>query len=75
MKNSITKAIKSAIEEKEKGIALALKVTFWLAKEGIATNKYSRLLSLKLQIKTSGVVVIIHIYCHYLPLKIFLGCP
>ena len=71
MKNSITKAIKSAIEEKEKGIGIALKVTYWLAKEGIVTNKYSSLLSLKLQINTHRVVV----YCHYLVLKILLGGP
>ena len=69
MKKSITKAIKSAIEEKETGIGVALKVTYWLAKQGIAKNKYSSLLSHKLQINTHRVVV----YCHYLVLKILLG--
>ena len=44
--DSITKAIKSAVQEKEKGMDVALKTTYWLAKEGISTRKYSSLLSL-----------------------------
>ena len=45
MESSFTKAIESSLKAKEKGVEVALKSIYWLAKEGISTHKYSRLLS------------------------------
>lgn len=45
MESSFTKAIKSSLKAKEKGVEVALKSTSWLAKEGISIHKYTSLLS------------------------------
>ena len=45
MESSFTKAIESSVKAKEKGVEVALKSIYWLAKEGISTHKYSSLLS------------------------------
>ena len=45
MESSFTKAIESSLKAKEKGVEVALKRIYWLAKEVISTHKYSRLLS------------------------------
>ena len=45
MESSFTKAIESSLKAKEKGVEVALKSIYWLAKEGISTHKYSSLLS------------------------------
>ena len=45
MESSFTKAIESSLKAKEKGVEVALKSIYWLAKEGISTHKYSTLLS------------------------------
>ena len=42
---SLTRAIKSSLKAKEKGVEVALKSIYWLAKEGISTPKYWRLSS------------------------------
>jgi len=45
MEGNLVKAVTSALKGREKAVDVAMKAVYWLCKEGIATRKYSSLLS------------------------------
>ena len=45
MEGNLLKAVTSALKGREKAVDVAMKAVYWLCKEGIATRKYSSLLS------------------------------
>ena len=46
MEGSVARAVAAALTGKERAVHAAMKAVYWLCKEGIATQKYSSLLSL-----------------------------